>query len=104
MWSLPFSDGKADRRILKRGDQREFAGQTLAERLLVVGDAGPGLLLRLAVVVAGQLLDGGGKIAASTGVSAGRNGRKRVWGASVPSPQNTPNSFSASTAARSPPI
>src|ERR1700682_3445799 len=49
--------GKADRRILQRGDQRKSAGETLAELFLVVGGAGPGLLLRFAVVVAGQFLD-----------------------------------------------
>src|SRR6266566_8089189 len=52
-----FQRGKADRRILQRGDQRQFAGQPRAECRLVVGGAGPSLLLRFAVVVAGQLLD-----------------------------------------------
>jgi len=53
--------GKSDRRILYRGNQREFTGQPLAELLFVVSGAGPRLLLRLAVVVAGQFLDGGDK-------------------------------------------
>ncbi len=51
--------GKSDRRILQRGDQREFGGQPLAELLFVIGRAGPGLLLRFAVILAGQLLDRG---------------------------------------------
>src|SRR5467141_2566074 len=51
--------GKPDSRILQRSDQREFRGQALAELLFVIGGAGPGLLLRFAVVVTGQFLDGG---------------------------------------------
>ncbi len=51
--------GEADRRILQRRDQRELTRKTLAELLFVIGGAGPRLLLRFAVVLAGQFLDAG---------------------------------------------
>ena len=51
--------GKADRRILHRGDQGQLTGELLAELFLVVGRRRPGFLLRLAVIFAGQFLDGG---------------------------------------------
>jgi len=54
---LALQRGKTDRRILQRGDQRQFAGQPLAELLLVIGGAGPGLLLGFAVILIRQLLD-----------------------------------------------
>ena len=56
---LALQRGKTDRRILQRGDQRQFAGEPFAELVLVVGGAGPGLLLGLAVIIASQLLDRG---------------------------------------------
>ena len=52
--------GKADRRVLQRGDQRQLAGEPLAElaprRRRPLAQAS---LLRFAVVVAGQFLDRG---------------------------------------------
>jgi len=54
---VPFSEANPNRRILQRSDQRELGGEALAELLFVIGGARPGLLLRFAVVVAGQLLD-----------------------------------------------
>jgi hypothetical protein len=57
----PLERGEADRRILQRRDQRELAGQTLAECFLILGDTGPCLLLRFAIIVAGQVHDGRSK-------------------------------------------
>src|SRR5665811_863543 len=51
--------GEADRRAGQRGYQRQMAAEPLAEGGLVIGGGGPGLLLRLAVVIGGQLLDAG---------------------------------------------
>src|SRR5262249_44235562 len=52
--------GKADRRILHCGNQRQVGSEPAAE-LLVLGQRRPRLPLRLAVVVAGQILDRRGK-------------------------------------------
>ena len=38
-------------------DQRQLAAELLAESCLVIGGGGPGFLLRLAVVLVGQILD-----------------------------------------------
>ena len=84
MWSAPLQRGEADRRILDGRDQRQLSGELLAERLLVLGGRSPGFLLRLAVIVAGQLLDAATKIAASIGTSAGKNGRKPGLGNACP--------------------
>ena len=82
---LAFQRGKADRRVLQRRDQRELAGELLAEGFLVVGDGSPGFLLRLAVVVAGQLLDRGGEDRGQHGDVRGQERpQARVWSGAVP--------------------
>src|SRR4029077_16713008 len=51
--------GKPDRRAAMGGDQRQLDGKPRAERLDIVRRLRPRLLLRLAVIVAGQFLDAG---------------------------------------------
>ena len=55
-----FERGEADRRVLHGRDQRQLPGEALTE-LFPLSKRGPGFLLRLAVIVAGQLLDRGNK-------------------------------------------
>jgi len=76
----------------KRSDQRELGGEALAELLFVIGGARPGLLLRFAVSrrrsSSSTLAT---KIAASTGVSAARKGRKAGFGSACPITRSRPN-------------
>ena len=59
MRRLSASEAKPTARAAEGRDQRQLAGKFCAEFLLVVGRRHPRLLLRLAVVVGGQFLDGG---------------------------------------------
>ena len=58
---MPFSEAKPTGAPLQRSDQRKLRGQTFAKRYFIVRSTSPCLLLPLAVVVAGQPLDGSGK-------------------------------------------
>ena len=59
MRSLPSSETKPTGAPASVATSVSSPAKLRGERLLVVGGRGPGLLLRLAVVVAGQLLDAG---------------------------------------------
>src|SRR5690349_17330787 len=56
---LALERGEADDRAVERGDQRELAGEPRGKFVLVIGGCGPGLLLRLGVVIRRQLFDAG---------------------------------------------
>ena len=91
--------GEADRRALDGRDQRELLGEPLAERLLVLGSLRPGCLLRLAVIVAGQLLDGGNEDRRQHRRVRGEiRPQRRLWAAPVPSRHHMPNSSGQRTA------
>ena len=78
--SPPSSEAKPTGEPSMRGEQGELARKPRAERLLIVGRRRPGLLLRIAVVLAVSSSMLARKISATSGVSAGSNGRSESLG------------------------
>ena len=98
MWSAPLSEAKPTGEFCSVAISVSSAGEPLAELLLVVGGAGPGFLLRLAVVVAGQLLDAGGEDRRQHGRIRREKRPQRGFGQRLSHrTQNTPNSFRTSS-------
>ena len=61
--------GKAHRRAIDGGDQRELPGRPRGKGLFIVGTGHPGLVLHGRIILARQILDGGAKDRARIGLS-----------------------------------